>query len=655
MESAPSEHINRLINEKSPYLNQHAHNPVDWYPWSDEAFDKAKSEDKPVFLSVGYSTCHWCHVMAHESFEDQEVADILNKHFVSVKVDREERPDIDAVYMKVCQAMTGSGGWPMTILMTPDKHPFFAGTYFPKTSKYGSAGLIELLMFIKEKWETERGALEAEGSKLTELIKKNAAQKQTGRKQPEELIEEGRSFFRRSFDETWGGFGRAPKFPAPHNLLFLLKQQDTDVVEKTLIQMYRGGIFDHVGGGFSRYATDEMWLVPHFEKMLYDNALLIYTYSEAYGVTGKELYQTIAQRTAAYVLKELTHPLGGFYCGQDADSEGVEGKYYVFTPEEVKRVLGRAEGADFCNRFDITEEGNFEGKSIPNLINNPNYEQQAQTEKLYEYRLGRVNLHKDDKILTSWNGLMIAALVKAGYTEAAQRGIGFIWENLRDEKGDLFVRWRDGDAVNTGQLDDYAFLAFALLECYRVTLNVEYLEKAVDISEKMVEHFFDEEEGGCYLYSKDAEQLIFRPKEVYDGAIPSGNSMAALVMVRLFQLTGKESWRKRKEKQMAFLQELASDYPAGQSWFLYALSEDIEPSAELVCVSKEDLPAGQLRSLPVTVIAKSMNNCDVLEHLAPFTKEYPIPEQGVRYYLCRDGSCSAPVERLEDVSQMLTK
>lgn len=404
---------NRLINESSPYLLQHAHNPVDWYPWCDEAFQKASQEDKPVFLSIGYSTCHWCHVLSHESFEDSEIAALLNDNFVCIKVDREERPDIDAVYMSVCQALTGSGGWPLSIFMTPDQKPFYAGTYFPKNTRYGHIGMRELLLQLSEMWRNERQELLEAGEEIVGYIRSQEEKAEESGQPDWNLLKLAAETFQRSFDKQFGGFGHAPKFPMPHNLLFLLRygnyMQDNELLHlanDTLIKMYRGGIFDHIGGAFSRYSTDDRWLIPHFEKMLYDNALLAYTYQEAYEQTGNPLFRMITIRTLDYVLAELTDSNGGFYCGQDADSEGEEGKYYSFMPGEIKGVLGVEEGQHFCQSYGISDAGNFEGKSIPNLIENPDFmlvyeKQKEHCHRLYEYRLHRYHLHKDDKILPS--------------------------------------------------------------------------------------------------------------------------------------------------------------------------------------------------------------------------------------------------------------
>ncbi len=478
---------NRLIHEISPYLLQHAQNPVDWFPWGDEAFEKAQSEDKPIFLSIGYSTCHWCHVMEKESFEDAEVAAAMNENFVCIKVDREERPDIDAVYMAVCQALTGSGGWPLTVFLTPEQKPFFAGTYFPKEPRYGQHGLLEILDRISTLWKTNKIDILNSGEEIATLFsEKRETQShflsQTAANEAEAQLEV-------NYDTQWGGFGSAPKFPAPHNLLFLLRchwlgigNHPLAVVEHTLQAMYQGGVFDHVGGGFSRYSTDEKWLVPHFEKMLYDNALLAMAYTEAFQITRNPLYRGVAEKILGYVDREMTSPEGGFYSAQDADSEGEEGKYYTFTPNEIRQVLGEANGYAFCEQHDITDSGNFEGKSIPNLIGRdavlPDADMEAMLEKLYDYRLKRYPLHKDDKSQTSWNALMIVAYAKADrvfekqdYLQAAEKAYAFIGRYLTSEDGSLLVSFRNGQAKGQGLLDDYAFLAWHVWNSMKARSN----------------------------------------------------------------------------------------------------------------------------------------------------------------------------------------
>jgi uncharacterized protein YyaL (SSP411 family) len=679
--STQTTHTNRLIDEKSPYLLQHAHNPVDWFPWCVEAFAKAKAEDKPVFLSIGYSTCHWCHVMEHESFEDEEVAAALNKNFISIKVDREERPDVDAVYMSVCQALTGSGGWPLTIIMTPEQKPFWAGTYLPKTSRYGMMGLLDLLDAVARQWKTSREKFTAAGNEIvTALRSRREEQPDSFAEVGADTLRDAYSWFERSFDERWGGFGSAPKFPTPHNFLFLLEYAAREgnskaqmMVEQSLTQMYRGGIFDHIGGGFSRYSTDEKWLIPHFEKMLYDNALLASVYLEIYRQTNRPLYRRVAEKTIGYVLRELTDKDGGFYCGQDADSDGVEGKYYSFTPAEIRSVLGSEDGNVFCEWFGITDTGNFDSKSIPNLIDNPKYEETSAhidelCSKLYEYRLSRTRLHKDDKVLTAWNALMIASLADAWrlledpvYLNAAEKAWRFVAEHLTGKNQHLLHRWRDGEASGGGQLDDYAFTAFALLKLYEATFNADYLAQAAEISERMVELFFDKDKGGFFLYANDSEQLITRPKEVYDGAMPSGNSIAAITLVWLFRLTGEIKWKEYGEKELAFLAGNIRQFAAGHSAALLAFMLERSPSRELVCVTSDSERIIELQRFLrenntelMSALVKTKENQFTLAKAAPFTKEYPFPESGAAYYLCKNGACAAPVYSLEELKQIIS-
>ena len=655
---------NRLKQEKSPYLMQHGENPVDWYPWSEEAFRQAAREDKPIFLSIGYSTCHWCHVMAHESFEDQEVASLLNREFVSIKVDREERPDIDAVYMSVCQAMTGSGGWPLTIFMTPEQKPFFAGTYFPKNGGYGRFGLMDLLDRVAYLWKNNREELLRAGNQITAAI--NQGQTGTGKKPDRQLVERAYGQLARRFDHKWGGFGAAPKFPTPHNLLFLMRYGEVTqesnarkMVEITLKDMAKGGIFDHIGGGFSRYSTDEMWLVPHFEKMLYDNALLLIAYVKAYQHTKKECFADTAHRTTRYILRELTDEEGGCYCGQDADSDGVEGKYYVFTPKEVKTVLGEENGDEFCRLYDITQSGNFEGKSIPDRIysSEDGWDMDdPRLNKLYEYRLNRTKLHKDDKILLSWNAWAMLALAKAGqvleepsYLDAAVRIHVFIERKMVDGNDRLYLRYRDGDAAYVGQLEDYAVYALALLELYRTTFDVKYLQAAIHRAKQMVELFEDKNKGGYFMTAFDGEQLIARPKETYDGAIPSGNSVAAMVLQTLASLSGEQEWQAAAGRQLSFLAGEIGEYPSASCFGVLAMMNALYPHRELVCAARDGMPdelKNYLKSRPADdlyVLLKTKDSADVLSKCAPFTKDYPIPEQGTMYYLCENGACKAPV------------
>ncbi len=656
---------NRLSTERSPYLLQHAENPVDWRPWGPEVFEEAKRTDKPVLLSIGYSTCHWCHVMAHESFEDETVAQAVNAAFLPVKVDREERPDVDAVYMAACLAMNGSGGWPLTVLLTPDQKPFWAGTYLPKDQ------LLHLLRKAARLWREDRAGVLVTGDTLTAHLQ------QEGQARPgtpsRELVRQAVSQFAQSYDERWGGFGAAPKFPTPHNLIFLLRyaqlakeEHAREMALHTLNNMYRGGLFDHVGGGFSRYSTDQHWLVPHFEKMLYDNALLALAYTEAFQHARCPIYGEITRRTLDYVLRELSGPQGGFCCGQDADSDGVEGKYYALTPDELAQALGGVDGLRFCQWYGITPEGNFEGKSIPNLLGQSQFDQDSEDmaalrEQVYAYRLSRTALHRDDKVLTAWNGLAMAALARAGlvldepwYLDAARQTAEFLAEKLTTSDGRLLARWRDGDAAHPGKLDDYAFLAYGLLELYSATFDASYLTRAVGLADCLLKLFFDGERGGFYPYASNGEQLLTRTKEAYDGAMPSGNSIAALVLFRLSRLTGEMRWREAADLQLSWLAGAAEGYPAGHSFAMLACLEELWPTAELVITAQkppEEL-RGFLREAPrlgLTVLVKTQENAGTLAALAPFTKDYPIPAQGAQYYLCQGGACAQPVDSIPEL------
>ncbi len=656
---------NRLSTERSPYLLQHAENPVDWRPWGPEVFEEAKRTDKPVLLSIGYSTCHWCHVMAHESFEDETVAQAVNAAFLPVKVDREERPDVDAVYMAACLAMNGSGGWPLTVLLTPDQKPFWAGTYLPKDQ------LLHLLRKAARLWREDRAGVLVTGDTLTAHLQ------QEGQARPgtpsRELVRQAVSQFAQSYDERWGGFGAAPKFPTPHNLIFLLRyaqlakeEHAREMALHTLNNMYRGGLFDHVGGGFSRYSTDQHWLVPHFEKMLYDNALLALAYTEAFQHARCPIYGEITRRTLDYVLRELSGPQDGFCCGQDADSDGVEGKYYALTPDELAQALGGVDGLRFCQWYGITPEGNFEGKSIPNLLGQSQFDQDSEDmaalrEQVYAYRLSRTALHRDDKVLTAWNGLVIAALARAGlvldepwYLDAARQTAEFLAEKLTTSDGRLLARWRDGDAAHPGKLDDYAFLAYGLLELYSATFDASYLTRAVGLADCLLKLFFDGERGGFYPYASNGEQLLTRTKEAYDGAMPSGNSIAALVLFRLSRLTGEMRWREAADLQLSWLAGAAEGYPAGHSFAMLACLEELWPTAELVITAQkppEEL-RGFLREAPrlgLTVLVKTQENAGTLAALAPFTKDYPIPAQGAQYYLCQGGACAQPVDSIPEL------
>ena len=641
---------NHLKNATSPYLLQHAENPVDWYPWCKQAFEKAKSEDKPIFLSISYSTCHWCHVMAHESFEDKKTAEILNQYFVSIKIDREERPDIDSVYMSVCQAFTGSGGWPMSIFMTWDKKPFFAGTYFPPKSHYGMPGFPDLLDVIVSQWNNNRRKLLQSAEQIITHLK--SAESGDKNIDDEELIKRAMQIFSESFDEINGGFSSAPKFPTPHNLLFLMlyakHKQDSDALkmaEKTLLQMRKGGIFDHIGYGFSRYSTDKYFLAPHFEKMLYDNALLIIAYSAAYYLTNNEIYLDTAEKTTEYILREMTSADGGFYSAQDADSEGVEGKYYTFTLDEIINVLGEEKGKRFAESFDITSNGNFEGVNILNLLKSNDLESDFSEEihKLYDYRKKRTNLHLDNKILLSWNSLMIAALSmfyrvsrNEKYLNAVVNAQKFIEENMCDGV-QLFTSWRDGKHSEKSFLDDYAFYIASLIELYNSTLDKIYLEKAERFCDEAVRQFEDCQRDGFYLCEASYTEIFMNPKETYDGAIPSGNSVMAYNFVRMFQLTENEKYRKLTEKQFEFLSVQAQDYPAGNSVFLLSKLLYENPPEHIVIAVKHKSDFQEIqKELPFLA-----NVSVVLDSV-----DYPLKNDKVTYYVCKNHTCSPPTNIL---------
>lgn len=644
---------NNLINESSPYLLEHAGNPVDWFPWGKAAFDKAKAEDKPIFLSIGYSTCHWCHVMAKESFENEQVAAILNAGFVSVKVDREERPDVDAVYMEVCTAINGSGGWPLTVIMTPDAQPFFACTYLSRPA------LIRLLLAVGEKWENQRQELIHSGSEISRII--NAPRAMGVSAPDEDFLKRAAEQLTAAYDEEYGGFGKAPKFPSPQNLLFLIRlsklggdEKLRRMAENTLSLMYKGGIYDHIGGGFSRYSTDREWLKPHFEKTLYDNAMLALCCTEAWQEGHFALYRQVAEATLDFCLRELLSPEGGFCAALDADSDGVEGAYYLFTPAEVRGVLGEDEGRHFCECYDITDEGNFNGKSIPNLLLNTRWQLVPEgygeyRQRLREYREERLPLRRDDKILTAWNGLMLMALSRAAkvfdssrYYLAARSLADFLAK--KDGGGELTACRCKGKNSVSAQLDDYVFYALGLLELYNVSLDVDDAILAESLADKLED--FADSEGGFFRTVKGGEVLIKRPKELYDGALPSGNSGAAVLFDLLRRLTGKEKWRVLWEKQLNYICRASGDYPAGCPFALSALMSLVYPTRELVCVSDaapELLDTVTEKYAPeLTVLLKTPEQAEKLAAFAPFTREMKMQSGKATFYVCSGGTCAAP-------------
>jgi hypothetical protein len=688
---------NRLIREKSPYLLQHAYNPVDWYAWGEEAFEKARSEDKPIFLSIGYSTCHWCHVMEHESFEDAEVARLMNEAFVSIKVDREERPDLDHVYMAVCQMITGGGGWPLNVILTPDKRPFFAGTYFPRESRFGRLGMVDLAPRIKELWRTQREEVLNSASKVM-LALRQVPEAFPGQLPGKEVLDAAYRQLAERFDQVRGGFGQAPKFPTPHNMLFLLRywkrtgeSKALEMVEKTLQAMRSGGIYDHVGFGFHRYATDSEWLVPHFEKMLYDQAMLVIAYTEAFQATGKPEYATTAQEILTYVLRDMTAPNGGFYSAEDADSEGVEGKFYVWNLEEIYSVLDPDE-ADLVKRVLNTKpSGNFAEEATGRLTGSnilhleaplsrvaselklPRDEVAQRLEKarkkLFDAREKRIHPHKDDKILTDWNGLMIAALSKAAqafdqpeYADAATKAADFILQTMCDPNGRLLHRFRDSEAALAAHVDDYAFLIWGLLELYEAGFDVHYLQRALALNNDFMDHFWDADGGGFYFTADDAEELLVRNKEFYDGATPSGNSVAALNLLRLARITANVNLEERAELLARAFSANIRQFPSAYTQMLVALEFIVGPSYEVVIAgpSGTDDTQSMLRELrrvfvPGKVVLLRPTDVDspAIIKLAAYTAQLVSLDSKTTAYVCANYQCELPTTKSDKMLELL--
>ncbi|TCS96873.1 hypothetical protein EDD58_101518 [Hazenella coriacea] len=684
---------NRLIHEKSPYLLQHAYNPVEWYPWSEDAFEKAKQEQKLVFLSIGYSTCHWCHVMERESFEDEEVAALLNQDYVSIKVDREERPDVDHLYMTVCQAMTGHGGWPLTVILTPNQKPLFAGTYFPKEDRFGHTGLMSLLQKVTNAWKQDPERAKQMGNRVIEAVQSYLNPVDPGKLEVA-IFDHAFEQFARQFDDQYGGFGDSPKFPRPHDLLFLLRywkqtgeEEALHMVTHTLEAMRRGGIYDHLGSGFARYSVDREWLVPHFEKMLYDQALLAIAYLEAYQATRDEQFAEVAKGIFSYVLRDMRSPEGGFYSAEDADSEGEEGKFYVWKPAEILELLGDEDGQLYLQSYGVTEEGNFEhGTSILNQIHVRLEEVAKQVgisleqlqerlsqanEKLWIAREKRIHPHKDDKILTAWNGLMIAALARGArvlgeveYADAAIVATRFIYDHLMREDGRLLARYRDGEAKYLAYLDDYAFLAWGLMELYEATFHGEYVSQAVNLTNEMLQLFGDQEHGGLFFYGKDGEQLLARPKEIYDGAIPSGNSVAAYNLIRLGKLTSDETLLKEADQQLsAFVQSVGAS-PISYSFFLIAMQFALYPSKEIVISgppthvqTKKMIMTTHHAYLPDAVLALQPvgEASNKMKFWVPQQVDAADDQQESTVYICENYACQSPINDVEQLKKALKK
>jgi uncharacterized protein YyaL (SSP411 family) len=679
--------FNRLIFSQSPYLLQHARNPVDWHPWGEEAFAKARAENKPVFLSIGYATCHWCHVMEHESFEDEEVAAAINARFVPVKVDREERPDIDEVYMTVTQALTGGGGWPMTVLLTPDKQPFFAGTYFPKRDAPGRSGLLTILELFHKLWTEQREKVVAEGGRVAAFLR-GRSEAAPGELPGRAARDAAFDHFLRVFDPENAGFGGAPKFPVPTNLSFLARHhartgdaRAMDMLDRTLVAMRRGGIFDQIGFGLHRYSTDRVWLVPHFEKMLYDQALLVLAAADAYQAGGNPFHAETAREILTYVLRDLTGPEGGFFSAEDADSEGKEGTFYLWTPDQIVDVLGPEEGGWFNRTHGIVPEGNFleeatrtrTGENIPHLKapwEGPDEVRRAAAarEKLFARREGRPRPFKDDKILTDWNGLMIAALARAAqalnteeYRAAATKAADFALGTLRRPDGKLVKRYRAGEAGLAAHLEDYAFLVWGLIELYEATFELRFLRAAVDLTETMETHFRDPAGGGYFMTADDGEPLLVRLKKVYGGAMPSGNEVAALNLARLYRLTGQEVYARRLEDLFRAFGSTVRDAPHAFPVLLQALDFVDGPAREIVLAGNPEDPvlqdmarAVRSRFLPAKVLLhRPPGDVPDLAVLAPFAAAQ-IPVNGkATAYVCEGFACRLPVHDVAALEALL--
>jgi uncharacterized protein YyaL (SSP411 family) len=687
---AVHKYTNRLINETSPYLLQHAHNPVDWYPWGQEAFERAKKENKPVFLSIGYSTCHWCHVMERESFENEHIAGIMNQYFICIKVDREHRPDVDGIYMNAVQMMTGSGGWPLSVFLTPEGKPFYGGTYFPPKDIYGQPGFERVLLSIADAWKNKRQELVESSNKISEVLTRltGPAEKET---LSADMLQAGFDYFRATFDAVNGGFGPAPKFPQPTNLSMLLsywhRTNDTQalqMVEKTLDAMAKGGIYDHIGGGIHRYATDGRWLVPHFEKMLYDQALVSKVYLQAYQATGNKKYAATAREIFDYVLRDMTDSDGGFYSAEDADSEGKEGVFYVWDPKQIKSILDKDEAEIFAAYYSVTEKGNFEdNKTILNIeIPMTQLEEKFRKDhttimdvlsnarsKIFNERAKRIRPHRDDKIITAWNGLMISSMAYGGvilqeekYVRAAEQAAKFTLNTLH-KKGRLMRYYRQGRAVELAFLDDYAFTIMGLLDLYGASFETKWLIDAKMLTEEMIKLFADNEQGRFFLTGKDSEKLIARIKPSTDGVIPSGNSAAVFALLKLGKLTMNKHFTEQGVKVLESFSQQLKQSSGYSSEMLTALSFLLGPTQEIVIAGNADAADTQQmlklirnKFLPNAVILlhKQEKPDSALDKTIPFIKNLTAIEGKATTYVCENYACNRPVNNIDDLDKMLS-
>lgn len=678
--------MNRLAQSKSPYLKQHAENPVDWYPWGEEAFEKAKAEDKPIFLSIGYATCHWCHVMAHESFEDEQVAELMNDAFINIKVDREERPDIDNTYMTICQMLTGQGGWPLTIVMTPNKKPFYAATYLPKQSHPNRMGMLDFVPAIQKAWESDRENVLQSVKKIEEGFSKSLDIGKGKGRLPDDLAKQTYEQLSKRYDSKEGGFSSEPKFPSPHNLLFLLNwyrlnddEKALKMVHHTLKKMRLGGLWDHVGFGFHRYSTDHKWLLPHFEKMLYDQAMLLMAYAEGWKETRDPLLKQTAYEIVDYVDDCLTSEGGAFYSAEDADSEGEEGKFYVWSTDEIDSILDKSDADLFKKLYNIKEEGNFHDeatgqkteKNIPHL-NDSVEEEQAERigqiiKQLKAEREKRERPLLDDKILTDWNGLMIAALARAGIifneqrlVEKAKKAWSVIEEHCMTKESSLVHRLKDGEANIEGMADDYAFTIFGLIELYEATFKPEYLEVAVNLQRRFDKDFLDYQFGGYYFTASGAEELLGRQKEIYDGALPSSNSVAVLNLLRLSRLTGNPRFESRINDLFGTFSRQIKESPTGYTFAVHAFQISKSELVEVLITTPEmnsliEEPLEMCRNnIPMgsAILVKTPELATKLQQIAPFTEHYKIDDL-LMIYVCKNFQCEAPVHTLPKLKKLL--
>ncbi len=688
-------HTNHLIHESSPYLLQHAHNPVDWYPWGEGAFQKAKQENKPILLSIGYSACHWCHVMEVESFENEEIAKLMNGNFVNIKVDREERPDLDEIYMNAVQMLTGRGGWPMTVFLTPETQPFYGGTYFPPEDRYGVPGFPKVLKAVAQAYRERPQDVEKSVGQILEALNRLTTVQESQRPFSREVIAQSAEQLAQAYDPDYGGLGRAPKFPNVGVFELFLRhyrrskeRRYLEMVQHTLTKMAEGGIYDHLGGGFHRYSVDEKWLVPHFEKMLYDNAQLTRIYAQVFCVTQEPLFASVAEETLDYLLREMFHPEGGFYSTQDADSEGEEGKFFVWSSDEVTRILDEEVGEIFCRTYDVSDLGNFEGstlrltskgKNILHPILTPEQASklfkkdiqeirrclaEAKT-KLFQQREKRVKPFRDEKILAAWNGLMLSGLAEVikvssnpRYLEAAAKTVNFIFAQMARD-GFLLHTYKDGQAKIHGYLDDYAFLAVGLLDLYEVTLNRSLLDRSMQLAETMIREFWDGIGGAFFFTGESHEKLISRTKPAFDSSIPSGNSIATQLLLRLYHYTGKEDYLKRAEKVLRLYYDAMEKQPFGFVHMLSALDFYLEKPKEIVLVGKRGDPAQQellrkIHSLYLpNKILQAVEPGEPLEKVSPLLQGKTQLNGKPTVYVCHNFTCSAPVVEWENLKQLL--